>query len=89
MSSSDIVEPGPQRQSIDHHDERREERLRRRRQREKDRRASETAELREARLAKRRDRDSTRRALQSSLENCVQHSLETEQKKDKLGCLVL
>ena len=67
---SDTVEPEPQRQSVDHHDERREERLRRRRQREKDRRArllcmrqdmrqrvaNETAEERETRLLHMRQR---------------------------------
>ena len=83
-SDSDTVEPGPHRQSIHHHDERREERLRRRRQREKDRRASETAEQKEARLAKRRERDRARRALQSSLERPEERNTRLERVRQRM-----
>ena len=74
---SDTVEPEPQRQSIDYHDERREERLCHRRQREKDRHASETAEQ-EARLAKWREHDRAHHALQSSLKQTEERNTRLE-----------
>ena len=48
-------------------EDRRRARLSRRRQRERDRRASESAEQRESRLARRRARDRARRASQSEI----------------------
>ena len=78
-SPSDTVEPGPQRQSIDHHDERREERLRCRRQREKDRRASETQE-RQAWLVSVAETEQERLAeVRGKMYSCVADSLNVGQ----------